>query len=359
MKLPALLLVLLTVCLPTAAQESPSMRKASSYLRSRQYAKAADAYAKITAEDPSNGEAWFSLGSAHHGQKDWAAAIEANRRAAEFASQRPSALYNMACAQSLSGALDEAEQSLGLAIESGFLDIDLVATDTDLDPLRARIELPLPRKHEYRELKARNGIRMQFSVIEPAGFDPERSYPVLVAFSPGSGPRSTDWMLDELWSGVEEQADWIVVSLVAPESKGWYTHPSHHALEDVLKKLQKEYKVAGGNFHLFGFASGCGAAMTYSGMSRKYFQTMTLVSSTGWGNYDDSDYDGWRDMPVHQIVGESSYTLELDRAAHERLTAVGCKSHLEVIPDNGLLVTSLRGTDLLAEIARVQLATTE
>ena len=53
-------------------------------------------------------------------------------------------------------------------------------------------------------------------------------------------------------------------------------------------------------------------------MSRKYFQSMTLVSSAAWTNYDDSDLKRW-DLPVHQIVGDSSHTLELDREVHQKL----------------------------------------
>ena len=351
------LLALLLLALPTLAQDSASLRRASSLLRSGKYDRAAEAYEKIVAADPTLGEAWFQLASARHGQKDWAGAIEANHKAAEFPSYRASALYNLACAQSLSGSLEAAAASLDRAVEAGFLDIDLMATDADLEPLRRDLDLPLPPPQEYRELKARNGIRMSYSVIEPAGFDPKGTYPVLVAFSPGTGSRSTDWMITELWKGVAEQADWIVVSLVAPADRGWFTHPSHHALEDVLKRLQKDYNVQGGDFHLFGYASGCGPASTYSGMSRKYFQSMTLVSSTNWNDYDDSDLRRWRDMPVHQIVGEASYTLELDRSAHARLERAGCRSSLTVVPGDGLLVGSLRGGELLAEIDRAHRST--
>ena len=62
-----------------------------------------------------------------------------------------------------------------------------MASDADLQPLRDAQTLELAPEQTYRELKARNGIRMRYAVIEPRGFDPKQTYPVLVAFAPGSG----------------------------------------------------------------------------------------------------------------------------------------------------------------------------
>lgn len=345
----------LMLCSTGVAQKGvPSMKSAESLIKRQKWSQAAEAYAKIAAADPENAEAWFQLGFARHGLEDWDGAAEANERAAKFPVYRATALYNAACARSLGGQLEEAQTLLAEAVDAGFLDLDLMASDADLEALRAEGSLELPPVRSYRELKARNKLLMKYAVIEPKGFDPEQAYPVLVAFAPGTGTRSADWMMQELWSGAADQERWIVVTLVAPEEKGWFTHPSHHALEDVLRSLQKEYEVAGDKFHLFGFATSCSPALTYSGMSKKYFQSMTLVSSSAWSNYDDSDMKRWKRMPVHQIVGATSFTLDEDQGAHERLKAQGVQSSLTVVPDNGLLVESMRGRALLDEIAAAQ-----
>ena len=62
----------------------------------------------------------------------------------------------------------------------------------------------------------------------------------------------------------------------------------------------------------------------------------------------------WKRMPVHQIVGATSFTLDEDQGAHERLKAQGVQTSLTVVPDNGLLVESMRGRALLDEIAAAQ-----
>jgi hypothetical protein len=82
---------------------------------------------------------------------------------------------------------------------------------------------------------------------------------------------------------------------------------------------------------------------------------MSLVSSTAWSNYADSNLKRWKQVPVHQIVGAASFTLGEDQDAYERLKAQGMQSSLTVVPDNGLLVESMRGRALLDEIGAAQL----
>ena len=90
-------------------------------------------------------------------------------------------------------------------------------------------------------------------------------------------------------------------------------------------------------------------------MSGKYFQSMTLVSSGSWSTYDDSDMSRWKRMPILQIVGSESYTLEAVRDAHERLLGKGVRADLTVVPGDGLLVGSMSGADYLDAIARAHL----
>ncbi len=346
-------LVLASLALSVAAQDdAPSMDRARSLIRSRRWSQAEEALAAITRADPSEGEAWFELMNARHQLKDWAGAAQAGRHAVEFGAYRSTALYNLACALSLGGELDQARDALVASTEAGYLDFDWMEQDADLAPLAGRYGLPLPSAGEHLELKGRNGVRMNYAVNVPADFDPEQSYPVLVALAPG-GVRSLDWMVAELWTSGTREAGWIVVSIAAPE-RGWSTHPTHHALEDLLKALQKEYKVEGGAFHLFGIASGCAPASMYAGMSKKYFQTMSVVSSSAWTNYDDSDLTRWRNMPVLQIVGSNSHTLELDETTHARLLQSGVRATLRVVEGDGVLVASLRGKALVEAIAGVQ-----
>ena len=46
----------------------------------------------------------------------------------------------------------------------------------------------------------------------------------------------------------------------------------------ALFVLALVYEVEGRQFHLLGLFDSCRPALTYSNMSKKYFQSMTLVS---------------------------------------------------------------------------------
>ena len=60
-------------------------------------------------------------------------------------------------------------------------------------------------------------------------------------------------------------------------------------------------------------------------------------------------------LPILQIVGSESYTLEGDRDAHERLLGKGVRADLIVVPGDGLLVGSMSGADYLDAIAKAHL----
>ena len=142
-----------------------------------------------------------------------------------------------------------------------------------------------------------------------------------------------------------------MVHPVAPE-RGWINHPAHHALNDLMKRVRKEHSIEGKKFHLFGFGGGCAPATTFARMSSSYFQSLTVVSSREWADWDDSGLRRFRSFPVQQIVGaEDAY----GRAEAERVAAVfaerGVEGSLTVIPGEGVLVPSLRGTELLDAIA--------
>lgn len=342
------LVLLLTLACPLGAVTQQSgaaaLKRAERLIERKQWAKAEEAFEKLTATEPDNGRAWFLLGYARHAQGDHAAAIEASLKAAEFASERPMALYNVACGQSLLGREDEAARSLEAARAAGFLDFDLMKSDADLAALRAAERIDFPPEHEYRELKAPSGIVVRHAVVLPKDFEPERSYPVLIAFPPGGGGAAcADWALENLWGGDTTEQGWIVVVPVAPK-KGWINHPSHHALNALLKRLSKEYRVEDGKFHMAGFGAGARPATTFASMSKQYFQSLSVASSTAWSRWDDREIVKFEAMPIHQFVGE---TDEYGRAVAQRVLELRAEARapvsVTVLPGEGPLVPSLGG----------------
>lgn len=98
----------------------------------------ARAFEKQLAQDPTNAQAAFRAAYAWHMAGDYERAIPAHTRAAEFDEFRPTALYNLACAQALTGKPDAAIASLNAAIDAGFDRVELMEEDGDLASIRER-----------------------------------------------------------------------------------------------------------------------------------------------------------------------------------------------------------------------------
>jgi hypothetical protein len=291
---------------------------------------AIQAFTRLTEQHPDDGVAWFDLGQAYHVAGNFAAAHDAARSASASLEVRPSAAYNMACASALQGQLDVAAEELEQAIAAGFLDFGLMAIDTDLALLREAGRLPLPTAHEYETLR-HGSVKIPYVVLLPEGYDPQRSYPAAMAFSPGDrGIRATDYTLDALWADASSRAGWIVVCAAEP-SNGWINHPSHHALNALLSEVSKRHDVDGDRFHFIGLGQGARPAAIYSGMSRKYVASLTLVDNLPFVDWDADDLDELAEYGFPIRFRVASYgRSEAERLQHHLVAAGG---RLDVVID--------------------------
>jgi beta-lactamase regulating signal transducer with metallopeptidase domain/Flp pilus assembly protein TadD len=101
-----------------------------------QWGPAAEAYAKASKLAPQNGHLSHMLAFAALRNGDTDTAIEGWARALELGYNKPTMLYNLACANALAGNADDAFGYLGKATGAGFDDYELMREDTDLDPVR-------------------------------------------------------------------------------------------------------------------------------------------------------------------------------------------------------------------------------
>jgi len=326
------------------------------------FEQAVEALELVVSGEHADGMAWYHLAYARHATGNFSGAIEAGKRAAGFHDVRASSLYNLACSYSLSGDLDSAEKTLRASMSEGFMDFTLIETDTDLEPLRKAGRLPaLPLEREYEVLRARNRLDVPYHVILPKGFDSEREYPFVLAFAPGGHQRrDADWMISQLFSEGMGDEELVTVVVMAPDpSKGWMTHPSHHALEDLLKKIKKDYKVRGKRFTFFGFLSGHSPAVTYSQMSRKYASGLVVAAASPCTSWSDREVRELAELPVTLITGTAD---EVNREATERLRSLlSDKAGFELrsIEGDGAVLASLRGKALVAMLADVVRAQAE
>ena len=62
-----------------------------------------------------------------------------------------------------------------------------------------------------------DGTKLAYTLVLPDGFDPAKTYPVLLALPPGGQDQeTTDSVVDRVWKPEAKQRGWVVVSPVAP-----------------------------------------------------------------------------------------------------------------------------------------------
>lgn len=129
----------------------PSLGQAQGLIQQGKFKEAVEALGKITAAHPKNPGAWLLLGFALQKTGQLDRALEANLKAADFASVAPQANYNAACICALKGEKDRAFTFLEKVKASGKVDMNQIRADSDLKSLRddPRFQKLLPSSADF------------------------------------------------------------------------------------------------------------------------------------------------------------------------------------------------------------------
>ncbi len=346
MRTRIVLALFLTVVLTAIAhaQDAPapvssSVQKATELLDKNQPKPALELARKATQEDPDDANAWFVLARACHATGDLDGAIKAGHKATEFPSVRASAFYNLACAYAVKGDKADAFKALLGAKRAGFADRNLMANDADLASLRSDPRFQLPLERNYFTLKMKDGVDLPFSVDLPVGFDPAKSYPVLIA--PGHGKKVEGNWGGLFWGEDTSQRGWISV-----ESPTFLLADPIASTSQLLDEVARRYKVEGGKFHFacYGPTSGAcfGAAMAFPE------RVKSLTALPGFPTTDKPDQlKKLKGIQISFIVGEQDGIWKPEvEVAHARLTSLGVTSYLEIVPGSGHLLQGMFGGEL-------------
>jgi dipeptidyl aminopeptidase/acylaminoacyl peptidase len=100
------------------------------------------------------------------------------------------------------------------------------------------------------------GLKVDYKVVLPNGFDTTREYPAILAF--GGGPqnmRIVDAALSRYWAPEAERRGYIVVSPAAPTDQLFFEN-SDRVFPEFLDMILRDYKVRGGRMHVAGPSNG-------------------------------------------------------------------------------------------------------
>lgn len=330
---------LLVLAARAPAQDVARLHEIEQMLEKNQTKQAVELARKVVAENPDDPNGWFVLARAEHAAGDLESAIKAGHKASEYPAVRASAFYNLACAYAVKGDRDDAFRALTGAKRAGFADREQMANDPDLKSLRADPRFHLPQERNFFTLKLKDGTDLGFSVDLPVGYDPAKTYPVLIA--PGHGKKMEGNWGGLFWGEDTAQRGWIAV-----ESPAFLMTDPIGATSQLLDEIARRYKVEGGKFHFacYGPSSGpaFGAAMAYPQ------RVKSLTALPGFPTTDKPDeLAKLKGIRVSLIVGEEDAVWRPEvEVAHSRLQKAGVDCYLEVVAGSGHLLQGMFGGEL-------------
>jgi predicted Zn-dependent protease len=141
--------------------------KAKDLLAAKDYEGAFAALGEVLALEPDNGWAHGRMGVLLIGTGRYAEAQAHLERQYELGDQRPTALYNLACALALAGDGEGALEHLAAAVRHGFAEAALMEKDADLATIRADARFAA----ELASVRAAQELRTELAQLED-GTDP-------------------------------------------------------------------------------------------------------------------------------------------------------------------------------------------
>lgn len=122
---------------PAASAPDPVLlARADSLYAAQAWGPAAEAYAPLAGDAPTDGRLWYRYGSSLHQTGKLEEAIKAYEKA-EAIGANPFVRYNLACAMASRGRNDEALAWLEKAASAGFNQLAMMEADPELAPVRA------------------------------------------------------------------------------------------------------------------------------------------------------------------------------------------------------------------------------
>ena len=119
------------------------------------------------------------------------------------------------------------------------------------------------------------GMRVDYIVVLPDGFDPSNEYPAVLAFAGGGQTmRTTRNAVGNHWAGEAEKQGYIVVSPAAPMGQLFF-RAGALIVPALLDEILRDYKVEGSKFHIAGRSNGGLSAFHVAASYPQYFRSLT------------------------------------------------------------------------------------
>jgi poly(3-hydroxybutyrate) depolymerase len=120
------------------------------------------------------------------------------------------------------------------------------------------------------------GMTMHYKVVLPAGYDPARPYPAILAFPPGA--QTMDMVISTLqrnWALEAQRRGYIVVIPAAPNQQ-LFSQDGARVFPEFLNQLLGDYRILDRKFHIGGMSNGGISAFQIAAAYPQYFWSVTV-----------------------------------------------------------------------------------
>jgi predicted peptidase len=187
------------------------------------------------------------------------------------------------------------------------------------------------------------GMTIHYKVVLPKDYDPEKAYPGVLAFPPGSQDMQMVMVtLMQNWAGEAQRRGYIVVIPAAPGGR-LFVDEGARVFPKFLDQLLGDYKIRDGKFHIAGMSNGGLSAFHIAASYPQYF-----LSVTGFPGYlpdaTPQRVSAIAKMCINMHVGEldSGWRQEMQQQASD-FRAKRMTVRMTVEKDQGHVMSSLMG----------------
>jgi poly(3-hydroxybutyrate) depolymerase len=119
------------------------------------------------------------------------------------------------------------------------------------------------------------GLRVTYKVVLPDGFDPAKTYPLVLVFT--GGPQTLQIATSTVendWRKEAERRGYIVIAPASPNGELFF-EGADRIFPSFLDQLLRDYHVKGGIMHVAGHSNGGLSTFHVAARYPKYFSTVT------------------------------------------------------------------------------------
>jgi len=169
---------------------------------------------------------------------------------------------------------------------------------------------------ELTSTKSIDGTTVRYKVVLPNGYDPEKTYPGVVALGGGAqSMRTIDRTLSRNLRDEAEKRGFIVIAPAAPRGELFFQDGAR-LIPEFLDMVLADYKIQDGKFHIAGPSNGGIAAFHLAAQSPHYFLSVTAFPGYMWQR-TAAKLDAIAGLCVFMYVGEFDRYMWHDEMALE------------------------------------------